>query len=1027
MFLFEAKTYNQKVLAPLRGEKPDEFARYCLELSDDDTERIRARLADVRSHWRNNSTAGGAVGQVIKALLREHSILEGQLGDADERRRLRERLQAAKAEADAAKWTRIDRALNDTHRGHGGIPNELRVDIVQLGEGVGLGAAEVERHIDEAMRRNGWQVVVLSQVSGVEPLADAQARNIEQRVRQFRDARQHEMRDTVPVRSLFEALGLQMDADPQACALAITALEEKLNTQIKRDSDYGTAGRRVLELAKANLTGKESIDRYCATFVGAVQRELEGDFRSMTMDGHINAQENEQLLQIAVSSGLTDAYARELIDLLCEASAKTGKSISRETGTRVQLISCAACRAPDSIGSGNAYCLSCGAALYRSCPACDRDIPRGDAVCRYCQHSLQAALQLDMLLREGRGARDAGRPDQAARSAAAALQLDPQSSEASELAAQSQAAIQRARTSWRAVREALSQRRLYAARSGVHALDQEASDVEDGGQLPAELQRELADDLEVVEKRLASARAETVDAQRERMFAEILVLAADCEAAQRALSQIPPQPPSQVEAHVVDGAVQLHWSPSSSPGVSGYLVFRAPERPPSDPGHGDAVGGTTSGTAQVDSAVEAGLTVAYSVFAQRAGSASAPASVGPLLAAFEAADVRATVSSGEVRLSWALPSANAAVEVERSSSEGTVTIKAGADGLVDTNVVNGQRYDYRVRVRYGRELTDGVEVSATPAEPPRAVTLQGLEATGGGVEITWAPPPNGVVSLIRSLKRLDFAPETEIRRTDMSSLGMILPGSGGSATDPSASDGAWYTPVNVVGDRAVVGTPLRWTDIPAISGVRVRDEGGEAVVSWSWPPNVRHAVVVWREGSAPQGLDDGAAHRATVNRAAQQEVGGGVFRMARDRAGEPLRLQVHGAQMRDGELVVGSRLVATSRGSLNPAMTRETISYDLKVKGGLRGKSLQFVLSGAASFPEVVLVARPGDVMLLERGAGQPVARLGGQGGAAEVVVPMGSLPKERPLTVRAFLAADSAGASFSLRDPADLTKLTLR
>ena len=65
------------------------------------------------------------------------------------------------------------------------------------------------------------------------------------------------------------------------------------------------------------------------------------------------------------------------------------------------------------------------------------------------------------------------------------------------------------------------------------------------------------------------------DAQRERMFAEILVLAADCEAAQRALSQIPPQPPSQVEAHLVDGAVQLHWAPPPRPGVSSYLVFRA--------------------------------------------------------------------------------------------------------------------------------------------------------------------------------------------------------------------------------------------------------------------------------------------------------------------------------------------------------------------------------------------------------------------------------------------------------------------
>ncbi len=156
------------------------------------------------------------------------------------------------------------------------------------------------------------------------------------------------------------------------------------------------------------------------------------------------------------------------------------------------------------------------------------------------------------------------------------------------------------------------------------------------------------------------------------------------------------------------------------------------------------MGGTTTGTAQLDSAVEAGLTVAYSVFAQPAGSASAPATVGPLLTAFEAADVHSTVSSGEVRLSWALPSANAAVDVERSSSEGTVTIKAGADGLVDTNVVNGQRYDYRVRVRYGHDLTDGVEVSAMPAEAPRAVTLQGLEEVSGGVQITWVPPPNGV-------------------------------------------------------------------------------------------------------------------------------------------------------------------------------------------------------------------------------------------------------------------------------------------
>lgn len=757
---FDPRTYNREVLGPLKGEKPDEFARYCLEITDDDTKAIGDRLAEVKAYWNNNSTAGGAAGQVIKSLIREHSILEGQLGDPQERRQLRERLQAEKAEADAARWTRIDYALKDLHRSHGGIPADRRLEIVQRGEGVGLTAAEVESHIDEVMRRNGWKVVALSQVRGVEPLTDAQARNIEQRVRQFREARQHETGDTVPVRSLFEALDLQMDADPQTCVVAISALEQRLNTQIKRDSDYGTAGRRVLELAKANLATRESIAVYCATVVRAVQRELEGDFVFRTMDGKIDAEENEELLQMAVAAGLTDAFAHEVIDLLFEASYQAGKPVARETGTRVQLIMCATCRTPDSIGSGHTHCLSCGAALYRTCPnpGCGREIPRGEAVCRYCQHSLQAALQLDTLLREGRGARDAGRPDHAARSAAAALALDPQSAEAAELAAQSQAAIQRALGSWRAVREALSQRRVYAARSALHTLDQEASDVEDGGQLPADVEREIASDIEVVETRLAAARTETAAAEREHMFSEILVLAADCEAAQRALSQIPPQPPSQVEAHVVDGAVQLHWWASSSPGVSGYLVARARERAPSDPSHGDSVG-TTTGTAQVDSAVDAGMTVAYSVFAQRAGCSSAPATAGPLVTAFEAADVHATVSSGEVRLSWSLPSANAAVEVERSSQDGTSTIDAGADGLIDADVVNGQRYDYRVRVRYGQALTDGVWVSATPAEPPKPATLQGLEAAGDGVEVTWAAPSNGVVSLIRSPTRLDLTPE----------------------------------------------------------------------------------------------------------------------------------------------------------------------------------------------------------------------------------------------------------------------------
>jgi hypothetical protein len=1026
MLTFDPKTYARDVLQPLRGEKPDEFERYRLELSDDDDAAITKRLAEVNAYWRNNSTAPGTVGQVIKAMLREHNTLVGQLEAGNDRHQLRDRVQAAKAQANAAKWTTIDQALDQTYKAHSGIPDEIRDRITEIGKRVGLSEPEVQGHIADVMRVKGWKAVALAQVTGVEPLPEAKARQIHQVVRRFADTQSHETGNTSPVRSLFEALELQIDADANACTAATAGLEERLNKQVRRDSDYGAAGRNLVQQAKANLSTSDGIARYRATVVQAVKRELQPEFDSLAMDDAIDQQENAQLLRLAAAAGLPDVYAREVVNLLFKESAEAGRPVTRVEGERVEIILCAACGNPDAIGSGHNQCLQCGQPLYRECGQCHKEVPRGEAVCRYCGHSMQDAIQFDAALRDGLQALAAGRPEQASRNAAAALAIDPASIEARELATSAQAAAQRATTGWQTVREALHGRRLYAARAAVQILVAEGCDVRDGGEDPVQVQRQIADDLAAVDKRLEAARNETDDARRERLFADVLSQVADCDAAQRALSQIPPQAPSRLEAEVVDQSVHLRWAASPSPGVSGYVIVRGAQRAPIDRSHGERVG-LTQGTVQVDSTVEGGLEVAYAVFAERAGSISAPATTAPLLTAFEATDVQATVGSGEVRLSWRLPNPRATVEVVRSSADGSVTLAAGGDGLVDTNVINGRVYTYRVRARYGAQTTTGVDIAATPAEPPRAVTLQSLEAVAAGVQIRWAAPQTGTVNVLRSGKAPELAPGTEIRRGDLGSLGTLFPGAGGSATDPSAVDGAWYTPVTILGDRAVLGPPLRWTDIAAITDVQIRGTGDEAAISWNWPPEVRHALVLWREGAAPEGLDDPDAHRATVSRAALKEVSGGAFRITRERPSEPLRVAVHGAQMRDGELVVGSRLVLTSRASADPNLARAMISYDVKFKGGFRGKSLEFMLNGADAFPEVVLVARPGDVMLLDAEAGQAIARLGGNGGLAAVAVPLGSLPKERPLTIRAFLATDGAKSSYALRDPADLTKLTLR
>jgi hypothetical protein len=1027
---FDPKTYNKIVLAKYRDSgQPDEFERYLLDLSDDEDEPIEERLAKVRAFWNNIKTQPPPIGVLATKLLSEHSRMVAQLGDERARGVLREQVREGRAKEEAERWQTIDRALEQLARQHSGIPAELRPQVVALGRDAGLSEPEVERHIDELMRHRGWTVVQEKQVTDIEPLDRSKAEQIRQLLRRFADERETELHISPaakPVRSLFEALELQIEADYRSCEMAIGALDEFIRTRVKSSGGFAAAARNVLESARANL-GEPTIERYRATVVNDVKVSLEREFRSRAIDGTIDQKDNEELIGLAAKAGLSGQYARAAIDALFRDSSAAGRTVSREVGERVEIILCANCGSPDALGSDHAQCLRCGEPLYRDCGNCQKQVPRGEAICRHCAHSMLPAIQFDAAVRQGRQSLTSGWPDQAARSAAAALAIDPHSAEGQRLAAESEALIYKAHAGWRLVREAVRERRLYTARAALQPLVAEAADVLDGGDSPADMYTRLRSELENIERRLAAARDQPDNAQREGLFAEILSLAADCDEAQRALSQLPPQAPQRLEVEVATDSVRLHWEPSASPGVTGYLVVRAEGRAAIDPAHGVTVA-TTGATALVDDQVNAGVTVAYSVFALRAGSTSPAATSTPSLTAFEARDVSTAVGSNEVRLSWQLPTMRASVEIERRADDGHSTVlRAGGDGLVDGDVTNGRHYRYLLRVRYGDVVTPGVEVGATPAEPPRPVVLLGLDGVAAGVEIRWLPPPAGTVTVVRSAKRLELEPGTEIKRDSLGDLGALLPGSGGSATDPNPADGIWYTPVTATGDRAVAGAGLRWSDIPAITDVQARDTGAEVTVSWSWPQQVNHAVVLWREGAAPEGLDDPEAHRQHVARAAQQEIHGGVFRIAREQTGAPLRIAVYGAQMRDGELVVGARLAPSSRASVDAATARSTISYDLKVSGRLRGKSLDCVLAGSTGYPEVVLVAKAGDIIPRSADDGHAIARLGGGGGPAVVSVPIGSLPPDRPLAVRAFLAADSAKVSYSLREPADLTKLILR
>lgn len=1026
---FAAATYNKVVLAPyMKGGMPDPFERYLLDLDDDDEDSIEQRMEAVYRYWNNHKTDPPPIGPLVTSMVKDHRTLLGQLQDRSERRELAAGIQSERDRAEAERLRGIETALRQLHRDHGGIPDELREEVVAIGTLAGLTEAEARHHIDVMMRREGWTRVAIASATRIEPLSDNLARQLRQQLRRFEDTRRQELGRAGEVRSLFEAFDLQFDADPASCQAAILAMEESIRREVRSASDYAAASRNVIEAARAHLTGDGDIARYRATVMRDVMDEIEPQFRAFAIDGSVDRNEFEQLVMAAAEGGLPNRFARDAVDALFRKSAERGHPVEREVGERVTLILCANCRAPDFLESGHEQCLKCGEPLYRECENCHSSVPRGEAVCRSCGHSVLTALQVDVELRAAREALKGGRPEQARRRATEALRADAASTEAQQLKSEADAAVAATAESWKTLAAAIAASNLYTARSRLRGLVESAMDVEGpSGDIPGEALTRIESELRVVEDRIVSARGLAAVLERERAFAAILAQVADCDEARRELSRIPPAPAAHVEAELVAGGVRITWSPSSAAGVSGYVVVRGDGQAPRLPEDGTRVA-ETSGTTVSDTTAAAGQTVAYSVFAVRAGITSPAASSVARVVALEASDVVATVDSGEVRLSWRLPTSRAAVEIERQSSDGQCTqVLAGPDGLIDTGLVNGSTYRYTVRLRYGEVITAGVQVVANPSEPPKPVSLLGLEAVAEGVAMTWHQPQNGSVIICRSATALDLASGTEIRRDALPAMGQALPGGSGKATDASPIDGCWYTPITLSGDRAVVGSGLRWTDIAAVTDVKAEENGGEVRVTWNWPPGVKHAMVLWREGGTPEGLDDPDAHTQHVARAIHQEVNGGVFRIKREQPNEVLRLAVYGAQMRDGELIVGARLAPSSRASVDAAFKKAAISYGVKINRGLRGKSLEVTLTGGPSFPEVVLIAKAGEIIPLHSDDGQTLARLGGDGAPERIALSLSSLPRDRPLAVRAFLAADSSKTKYSLREPADLTTLILR
>jgi fibronectin type 3 domain-containing protein len=191
-----------------------------------------------------------------------------------------------------------------------------------------------------------------------------------------------------------------------------------------------------------------------------------------------------------------------------------------------------------------------------------------------------------------------------------------------------------------------------------------------------------------------------------------------------------PNPPTDVQATVTDGRVEVSWSPAV--GADAYTLKRATAS--SGPYSPIATGLT--GTSATDSGVQAGATYFYVVSASNAGGTSADSlPAGVTVAPAPPGGLAAAAGDQQVSLSWAAASGATSYTLYRGPADGGPyqAVQAGitAPSYSDTGLTNDTTYYYVVTAsNAGGESASSTQVSATPNVSTRTFVFSDGFETG---------------------------------------------------------------------------------------------------------------------------------------------------------------------------------------------------------------------------------------------------------------------------------------------------------
>jgi hypothetical protein len=1036
----DGNAYRKKVLTRLVAdfavadpETGDPFFVFDLPL-DSDQETVVAQIGEVVAFWqkeRNSVKYKGVAADLVAARPRYEAVL----ADPVRRSAAVARVRAQRAAADAERFGDLDRLARQLIDRFGGVPT-AKVDQLRLV--ARRGGTDDQVFADWLSR----QPILAAGAAPAEPWEPAIRRQIRSQLGEL--ARQ----SGDPAR--YATLWTFLDLSPHSPDAALAARHAELLSanQGARHNSAKTRTGELLAQVKTRLMAEGGRDAYAASLKADAADLIYSDVAEKALvTGEVTAADYETLVQrvIALGWGISNDDARTAV-----RSAATALGASLAVAPATDYLICGECRAPQAAPApserAGARCRYCAAALYLTCPNCARLVESAAATCPDCGISFTAHREASALLEQARQELSAGRPlaaqDLLARSRArsepvtgpAGSAANPAANGAAavrgpaELAAAIAAARQTAQSEWQALEQDVAAGRIWAAYDRAARLHRTASDLPSPAGVPVDQRRSELATLKAELQTLVRDAVALPPEAAEAALARLLARAVDCPEAIAALAGIPLAAPSGLRVQVSESGVSLQWRPSNAPGPVSYRVVRLAGLPGRTPT--PATIGTTSATSLEDAGAPGGTELIYEVSAVAGRRSSEPLVSAPVLMIRDVTAVRAEVSDGQVELIWSGLVGGGAVVIERSTDQAALKRRIRPDEpnrYVDPDVVPGPVYTYRVFVEYRRAgaaptVTDGRSVSVRM--PPRPIAVRDLWARTDAdrTVLNFSTPPDGVVRIYAVTDASVLAePGTVLNPQQLAALNdraRLVGTARRRLIDPVAVGRIRYTPVTVVEDQAVVGAALEHLAVGRVTNLDAVDHGDRVRLTFDLPRGATEAMIRWRFGEPPSGLDDPQAQAAKVTNT-KLEISGGFDVVAPD-DGRALHVAVYPAlRLQSGALTAAGTPATLEARPGRPLQVR----YQAQRVGLLRRAVRVDIDAGSETLPLVVLVVRPGDEAPTSPEGGTVLAGAGGDGRCrATLEVPIDQFPVGVS-TFRLLLAGPPERPTQVLYpDPADLS-----